>query len=203
MSQSILSKSLIMLFSVLVALASWRFIVLGVETSMSFMLYHAQQRPFFFFAHVGFAPLALLLMPFQFLSGLRISKPRLHRWIGRSYGVAVLIAGIGGLFMAANTNAGPIAGLGFGLLAVFWLGATARGIWLARARRISEHRIWMIRSAALTFAAVTLRLYIPISQMAGWPFEPSYSVIAWICWVPNLLLVENWMRRTDRTLVSA
>ncbi|WP_085847891.1 DUF2306 domain-containing protein [Pacificibacter marinus] len=195
MSLSTIPKSLVALLSILVALASWRFIVLGVEVSMTFMLYHAEQRPLFFFAHVGFAPLALLLMPFQFWAGLRMRRPRLHRWTGRVYGLAILISGIGGAFMALNTDAGPVAGLGFGLLAVAWLGTTARGIWLARARRIPEHRVWILRSAALTFAAVTLRLYIPISQMIGWPFEISYAVIAWACWVPNLLLVEVWLQR--------
>jgi hypothetical protein len=198
MPLSIVPKSLVALLSILVALASWRFIVLGVEVSMAFMLYHAEQRPLFFFAHVGFAPLALLLMPFQFWAGLRIRRPHLHRWTGRVYVLAIMISGIGGLFMALNTDAGRMAGLGFGLLAVAWLGTTARGIWLARARRISEHRVWMIRSAALTFAAVTLRLYIPISQMIGWPFEISYAVIAWACWVPNLLLAEVWLRRRAR-----
>lgn len=200
MSPAIIPRLLAMLLSILIALASWRFIVFGVEASMAFMLYHAEQRPFFFFAHVGFAPLALLLMPFQFWAGLRARRPQLHRWTGRIYGLAILISGSGGLFMAINTEAGLISGLGFGALAVLWLGTTARGIWLARDRRFGAHRIWMIRSAALTFAAVTLRLYIPISQIMGWPFDVSYSVIAWACWVPNILLVEIWLRRRTAAL---
>jgi hypothetical protein len=203
MSLSIVPKSLAILLCFLVAVASWRFIVFGVEASMAFMLYHAEQRPLFFFAHVGFAPLALLLMPFQFWAGLRSRRPYLHRWIGRAYAIAVLFSGVGGLLMAIKTNSGPVAGLGFGLLAVAWLGTTARGIWLARARLIAEHRVWMIRSAALTFAAVTLRLYIPLSQGMGWPIDTSYIVIAWACWVPNLLLVEVWLKRGKQNFVPA
>ena len=57
MSLSVIPKSLVLVMSLLVALVSWRFIVLGVEASMAFMLYHAEQRPLMFFAHVGFAPL--------------------------------------------------------------------------------------------------------------------------------------------------
>lgn len=203
MSLSVIPKSLVLVMSLLVALVSWRFIVLGVEASMAFMLYHAEQRPLMFFAHVGFAPLALLLMPFQFWTGLRLRHPHIPRWIGRLSALAILISGIGGLVLALRTDAGPVAGLGFGLLALAWLGTTGRGVWLARARRISEHRIWMIRSAALTFAAVMLRLYLPLSQGMGWPFDISYSVIAWACWVPNLLLVEIWLNRGKQSLVPA
>lgn len=195
MSLSSTSKSIASLLCILVALASWRFIVLGVEVSMQFMLYHAQERPLFFYAHVGLAPLALLLMPFQFWARLRINRPHVHRWIGRAYGVSVLISGIGGIFMALNTGSGTVSAFGFGFLAIAWLATTARGIWLARERRIAEHQIWMIRSAALTFAAVTLRLYLAFSQIMEWPFDTSYTAIAWLCWVPNIVLAEIWLRR--------
>ncbi len=35
-----------------------------------------------------------------------------------------------------------------------------------------------------------LRVYLPLSLIAGLPFGVSYQVISWICWVPNLLVVE-------------
>ncbi len=53
-------------------------------------------------------------------------------------------------------------------------------------------RVWMIRSYALTFAAVTLRIWLPLSQVAGLPFAQAYPAIAWFCWVPNLIVVE-WL----------
>jgi hypothetical protein len=54
------------------------------------------------------------------------------------------------------------------------------------------HRRWMIRSYALTLAAVTLRIYLPASMLLGIPFPVAYPAIAWLCWVPNLL-VAQWM----------
>ncbi|MCB1342242.1 MAG: DUF2306 domain-containing protein [Pseudooceanicola sp.] len=172
-----------------VALVSWRFIPLGVEAAMGFVAYHAIERPLAFFAHVGLAPVALALMPFQFSAQLRSRRPVLHRWIGRAYGLAILAAGTGGLVMALGTDAGVVAAVGFALLAVIWIGVTARGITLAMAGRIGEHRVWMIRSAALTFAAVTLRLWLPALQSVM-PFEQAYTLVAWLCWVPNLLVAE-------------
>jgi hypothetical protein len=50
----------------------------------------------------------------------------------------------------------------------------------------------MTRNFALTFAAVMLRLYLPIAVAAGADFELAYAIIAWLCWVPNLL-VADWL----------
>jgi hypothetical protein len=68
----------------------------------------------------------------------------------------------------------------------------------ARRRRIDLHRAWMLRSYSLTFAAVTLRIWLPLSQVAGLPFLPSYQAIAWLCWVPNLIVVEWFVLRAGR-----
>lgn len=50
----------------------------------------------------------------------------------------------------------------------------------------------MVRNFALTFAAVTLRLWLPASVVSGVPFELAYAIVAWLCWVPNLAVAE-WM----------
>jgi Predicted membrane protein (DUF2306) len=50
---------------------------------------------------------------------------------------------------------------------------------------------------SLTFTAVMLRLYIPASFIAGADFAIAYSVIAWLCWLPNFLVAE-WMIKTAR-----
>lgn len=181
----------------LIALGSWRFLVLGVEVSMPFVAYHLEQRPLWFFAHVGLAPVALALMPFQFWQGLRQRALNWHRWIGRAYGAAVLVSGLGGLLMALGSNSGALAAWGFGLLAVFWLGITAIGIWYALRGRIADHRRWMIRSAALTFAAVTLRLYLPL-LFATLGEQAGYVLVSWACWVPNLLVAEWMLRRQSK-----
>ena len=181
-----------------VAVFSWRFMVGGVEATMEFVAYHAQLRPIAFFAHVVFAPVALALVPFQLWQGLRNRRPRLHSMLGRLYGLAILISGAGGLWLAINTMAGPVAAFGFGLLAVLWLGTTGWGISLAMRGDRVAHRRWMIRSIALTLAAVTLRVQIPASMMLDIPLDTAYPAIAWLCWVPNLVVAEmivRWPRR--------
>jgi hypothetical protein len=54
----------------------------------------------------------------------------------------------------------------------------------------------MVRNFALTFAAVTLRLWLPASVVAGVPFGLAYPAIAWLCWVPNALFAEVLLGRT-------
>lgn len=176
-----------------VALLSYRFLA-GVELTMPFMAYHFDERKLAFLAHVGLAPVALMLLPFQFWSRLRARRPKLHRWLGRAYGTAILLSGTGGLVLALGTRAGAVAGTGFGVLALLWLGATGFAVWLAMQGRIGAHRDWMTRSAALTLAAVTLRVYLPVlTAMVG--FDAAYATVAWIAWVPNLILAEWLIRR--------
>jgi len=143
------------------------------------------------YVHVFASSVALLLGPFQFWARLRTSRPGLHRWMGRIYlGIGVLIGGLAGLFMATVAFGGTAARLGFGCLALAWLYTGLRA-WLAiRARDVATHRRWMVRNFALTFAAVMLRLYLPGAVASGITMEAAYPVIAWLCWVPNLLAAE-------------
>ena len=145
--------------------------------------------------HVAGAATALLIAPFQVLPGLRARQPGLHRVMGRIYVAGCLAGGMGGLVLAFGSTAGPIATAGFGLLALAWLATTVQAWRMALARRVAEHRAWMIRSMALTLAAVTLRLYLPFAALGPIPFFDAYRAIAFLCWVPNLLLAEVWLKR--------
>jgi len=124
-------------------------------------------------------------------------KPVLHRWLGRIYGVAILVGGISGLMLAVNALGGAVAGWGFGILAVLWIAVTAQAIRMAIVRNFIEHRKWMIRSFALTFAAVTLRIYLVGFTLAGVSYIPASVYIAWMCWIPNMIFAEWWIRRTS------
>ncbi len=180
------------LLPILVALVSFRFVA-GVEMTMPHMLSHFQQRPLAFYGHLIFAPIALAVLPFQFWKKLRLEKSSLHRRLGQVYGVSILISGVAAMSLAGTTPAGPIAGAGFGLLGVIWLFTTVYAIYLAMQKNIADHQKWIIRSAALTFAAVTLRIYLPFLVM-GFGFETGYLIVAWLCWVPNLILAEYLIR---------
>lgn len=143
------------------------------------------------YLHIFSSVFALALGPLQFSARLRERSRRLHRWLGRLYlGVGVLLGGLSGFYMALHAFGGIPARLGFAALAVCWM-ATGLFAWLAVLRGdIAAHRRWMVRNLALTLAAVTLRMYLPLLTVARVPFEIAYPLVAWLCWVPNLLVSE-------------
>ncbi len=143
------------------------------------------------YTHAFASILALALGPFQFSARLRQKHAAVHRWSGRLYlAVGVLIGGAAGLYMAQFAFGGPVARLGFALLAVLWLYTGLRAYVAIRGGKVDEHRRWMVRNFSLTLAAVTLRIYMPASFAAGIEFAQAYPVIAWLCWVPNIVFAE-------------
>ncbi|MDQ2068792.1 DUF2306 domain-containing protein [Natronospira bacteriovora] len=141
--------------------------------------------------HALAGTVALALGPFQFLSRLRNRYPRLHRISGRVYLLCILISGLTGLWLAFFTPGGVAATSGFFLLAVLWLLTGALALRAVLQGNYPVHQAWMMRSYALTFGAVTLRIYLGLGvPLAGLPFDQVYAMAAWASWVVNLLFVE-------------
>ncbi|MGI9547816.1 MAG: DUF2306 domain-containing protein [Flavobacteriaceae bacterium] len=144
-----------------------------------------------FYTHIFLGGLALLTGFSQFFPALRKKKLGLHRTLGKIYIIAAILSGTSGLAIAYFATGGLIPALGFGMLAILWLYTTVNAYTSIRAMNIQSHQRWMIRSYALCFAAVTLRIYLPsFIALGGMEFIPAYSIIAWLCWVPNLLVAE-------------
>jgi len=148
-------------------------------------------------AHFLGGGIALFVGAFAFHRGILTRAPRLHRTFGMVYFAAVLGSGVTGLAMATRSMHGMSTHLGFGLLAVTWLATSALGLRAIKRGDILTHRRWMVRSYALCYAAVMLRLQmLPLMTMFG-GFGTAYQVVTWSCWVPNLVFAEWWLRRTS------
>ncbi|MEN8799975.1 MAG: DUF2306 domain-containing protein [Flavobacteriaceae bacterium] len=146
-----------------------------------------------FYTHIFPGGLALLMGFSQFFPKLRRKRPGLHRVLGKIYVISVLLSGTAGLAIAYFATGGFITALGFALLAILWLYTTVNAYTSIRKMDISNHQKWMIRSYALCFAAVTLRIYLPVfTGLLGMSFIPAYTIIAWLCWMPNLAVAE-WL----------
>ncbi|MDN4035521.1 DUF2306 domain-containing protein [Massilia sp. YIM B02443] len=148
--------------------------------------------------HAVAASIALMLGAMQLSSVMRRRWPGLHRASGWLYVLGCIVGAASALVLSAGLSSGPVAAAGFGALGVLWLHATMQGLGSARARDFSRHRAWMIRSYALTFAAVTLRVYLPASQLIGIDFDLAYRCIAWLAWVPNVVIAEVCIRHGAR-----
>lgn len=158
--------------------------------------------PLFAYTHLGASAIALMAGPFQLNSRLRGRYLSLHRRLGRLYVICVMLGGVAGFLFATMSEGGFVAHFGFALLAVLWLLTTGAAYLRIRARDEVAHRGWMTRSFALTFAAVTLRIYIPLFLALGVSFETAYPIISWTCWVPNLIVAEWLIPRRRRAVPS-
>lgn len=157
-----------------------------------------------FYLHIVGGGLALLLSPVQFSARLRARIPRVHRMVGRVAFTAIGLGGVAGLVIAPVNLAGPIGIAGFGLLALLWITFAWKAFRAVRRREFAEHRRWAIRTFALTYAAVTLRLWLAVlivaqSGPAGVDpevaFTRAYYVVPFLAWVPNLIVAERYLRR--------
>jgi hypothetical protein len=114
--------------------------------------------------------------------------------MGRIYLLAVLVGSIAGLYMAATAFGGLPTRIGFGMLGTLWLTSAAMAYLRIRQGNVRVHRQWMIRNYALTFAAVMLRVWLPLLVALGYKFPQAYATVAWLCWIPNLLVAELIIR---------
>ncbi|MGD9529667.1 DUF2306 domain-containing protein [Pseudonocardia sp.] len=146
-------------------------------------------------AHVLLGGLALLLSPVQLSSRVRARFPRLHRVSGRVVLASIAVAGTAGFLLAWFTVAGPVGTAGFGLLAVLWMGFALSGLRAIRRRDVVAHRRWMLRTFAMTYAAVTLRLWLLVLIPLLGGFAAAYVLVPFLCWVPNLAVAELVLRR--------
>ena len=154
--------------------------------------------------HVAGGAVALLVGPTQFIPAFRRKRSlAFHRWAGRVYLVGVAVGGFFGLWMAFLAYGGVVARAGFFGLSLAWLVSGVIAYRLILNRNLDLHRQWMIRNYALTFAAVTLRLWIGVALASGIEFDDAYPIIAWLAWVPNLLVVEWWLKRRAAQTVPA
>ncbi|MEM6318031.1 MAG: DUF2306 domain-containing protein [Bacteroidota bacterium] len=154
-----------------------------------------------FFTHV-FGSIFVLLAGFtQFSEAIRINHYIVHRWSGWLYvAVVVGIAAPSGFLIGLCANGGWSAQLAFCLLAILWFIFTIIAVQKVLQKDITGHRRWMLRSFALAISAITLRAwkYILVALFHPRPMD-VYRWVAWLGWVGNLLVVEWWIYRKEKS----
>lgn len=148
-----------------------------------------------FYGHISFGGVALLTGWSQFSEKLRRKRLQLHRNLGKIYVVSVLISGLCGVCIAFYATGDYITMFGFLGLGVVWLYTTGSAYVAIRKGDVALHQGMMIYSYAACFAAVTLRIWLPLLTIAFGAFLPAYKVVAWLCWVPNIIFAYFWVRR--------
>lgn len=149
-----------------------------------------------FFAHIIFGGIALFIGWRQFGSRFRNKYLQFHRIVGKSYVISVIISSVSAIYMGIYANGGIVSSAGFIALGLVWLATTLSAVVHIRKGRVIKHRQFMIYSYACTFAAVTLRLWYPLLTRITHDPDNSYIAVAWLCWLPNLL-VAYWINKKN------
>ncbi len=152
-------------------------------------LYHYRAA---FYLHIFPALLVLMAGLTQFFRVVLRRVPGLHRWVGRVYAFSILgVCGPAALVMAFYANGGFWSQASFVTLSGLWWGFTWVGYRAIRTGNVSRHGAWMVRSYALTFSAITLRLMqFLLTIYSDMDPEAAYRLVAWPSWVLNLLVAE-------------
>ena len=150
---------------------------------------------FIFYIHVYSAIFSLLAGFTQFNSKLLKNYPVIHKTIGKLYVFAVLfLAAPSGFFIGLFANGGFYSKVSFLTLSLLWFYFTLKGFLMVKSKIINLHKKFMLRSFALAFSAITLRLW---KVILVYLFQPSpmdlYQIVSWLGWIPNLLLIELYI----------
>ena len=145
-----------------------------------------------FYLHVISGMLIILIGPFQFLKNFRNKNLGLHRLLGKIYAYGILmVAAPTGLIMAFYAEGGLPSTIAFVIMGLLWFITTLMAVMRIIKKDIIGHQKWMYRSYALSFAAVTLRLLVPLMSWYT-PLTEEFIIVstAWLSWMINLSAVE-------------
>lgn len=142
------------------------------------------------------------------LSGWVRSRYRaVHRWTGRVYVTAGLLAGIGGLsFIFTHGAYTPSASVAFGIWGAVMMVSAVMAYIHARAKRFDRHRAWAIRLFAMVLGSWLFDLEIRawndlaggIGFGKGKTSGPMDYAMLYLFFVPNLLVAEFFIRNKHR-----
>lgn len=150
--------------------------------------------PFSFFFHALGGVLFGVLGPLQFVLALRCRLGALHRVAGRIFvvaGLGLALSGWGLLFQVESmaTALLDVARAVFSLALIATLGL---GVAAARARKLFQHRKWMIRAYVIGMGSGTVSLVMfPIYLITGEPVTGLVSDIVVVgMWLINIAVGE-------------
>ncbi len=157
-----------------------------------------------FYVHVITSCLVLPAGFTQFSNYILVNQKKVHRFIGKLYVIVILfLSGPSGFIMGIYANGGIPSKIAFIALSIFWIYTTFQAYSSIKKNEIQKHRQFVIRSFALTLSAITLRAwkYVIVLIFRPQPMD-AYMIVAWLGWVPNLIVAEMIIQKTFNHLVK-
>lgn len=154
--------------------------------------------------HFAAGGIILILGCIQLIESIRDKFPALHRWLGRVYILASVLAAIGGLvfIFVKGTIGGLIMDIGFAGYGVLMFVTAVQAYRHAVAGRLELHRAWALRLFALAIASWLYRMdygfWFLVADGLGHtktfsgPFD---YFMDFFFYLPNLLVAEVFIGR--------
>jgi uncharacterized membrane protein YozB (DUF420 family) len=152
----------------------------------------------FFYPHILLGIVALLIGAYQLTQRSR-RNPKLHKRLGRVYGISILLNVLVVPYIALYATGGSPSTVAFLVLDIFWFGSTVIGIRHIIRKNVVSHRQWMLRSYAITFVFVTFRLVLAIIQLSiDAPSSVTFPLAVYLAIALNLIITEMYLKKRSR-----
>ncbi|GGD49349.1 DUF2306 domain-containing protein [Pseudoxanthomonas indica] len=159
--------------------------------------------------HFVMGAILVLAWPILLSSRIRARHRTVHRWTGRLYVSAALLAGIGGLsFILTHGAYNQASSIAFGAWGWVMMSCAAMAWLHARARRFDRHRAWAIRLFAMVLGSwlfdIEFRAWNDLTGGLGVGKDTASGLfdyaLLYLFFVPNLLVAEFFIRNLHRRL---
>ena len=152
-------------------------------------------RRLWYFAHIVIVLPILVIAPLQFVARLRQARPAVHRWLGRLFLAASVLGGASAVYLGITIRYEG-SRLPLTLFGLVWIAFSVIAWVCARRGDYASHRQFVIRSLAIAFAFVWIRLLYTFHDQIFWfvsPGDVRDTTREWLSFVAPLLVVETWL----------
>ena len=159
--------------------------------------------------HYVMGTVLVLAWPILLSSRIRARHRVVHRWTGRIYVTAGLLAGIGGMsFILTHGATFTESSIAFGIWGALMMLCSVMAYVHARAKRFDLHRAWAIRLFALVLGSwifdVEYRAWEELAGGIGIGETGTIGIFDYVMFyaffVPNLLVAEFFIRNKHKRL---
>lgn len=161
--------------------------------------------------HFVMGAVLVLAWPILLSARIRARHRAVHRWTGRTYVTAGILAGAGGMsFILTHGAYTPSASVAFAIWGAVMMLCAVMAYVHARAKRFDLHRAWAIRLFAMVLGSWVFDLEIRawkdltggLGMGAGNASGPFDYAILYLFFVPNLLVAECFIRNRHKHIAA-
>jgi len=151
-------------------------------------------------SHIFCGSVALLSGPLLLWEYFRNHFLKIHRLLGKIYVIAILISGLGALYLTFTTGLQVNLTYSFALqIQIFaWLTSTGLAYWAVRKRKMIQHKEWMARSYIVTLAFLAQVMLFKIPFIFALGFAEFFPTVVWFSWSVPLFLYQLDLSRQQK-----